>query len=237
VTPEQASHETRDAVAAWTGLFIQDAATFTRGTELGFEGMDFYVGGRGGALGDAPADVVVAVFTFFGAELVRDAWNRAGKVMLRAEAARAWADAAHAWARSLPDTVDWTRLAELAGRVVASAPEQGAPLFAGWRTLPEPTDAPALAVHRMNALRELRGALHAAAVLTVGLTPADAVAAFNPRLLPVLGWPATHGDLAPLKERWQLAEARTDRMFGRHLGVLEPDEREAFVDICKALPQ
>jgi hypothetical protein len=237
VTPEQASHETRDAIAAWAGEFIQQSATFARGAELGFEGMDFYVGGRGGVLGDVPADVVVAVFTFFGTDLIRDAWNRAGTVMLRSEAGRAWAEAAHAWARMLPDTVDWARLAELSGRVVANAPVQGAPLFAGWRTLAEPDDAPALAVHRMNALRELRGALHGSATLTVGLTPADAVAAFNARLLPVLGWPAAHGDLAPLKERWQLAEARTDRMFGRHLGVLESDEREEFVEICKALPE
>jgi len=236
VTPEQASHEIRDAVAAWTGGFIQESATFARGAELGFEGMDFYVGGRGGALGDVPADVVVAVFTFFGSELVRDAWDRARKVMPPREAARAWADAAHAWARALPGDFNWARLGELAGRVVANAPEQGAPLFAGWRTLTEPGDAPALAVHRMNALREPRGALHAAAVLTVGLTPADAVAAFNARLLPVLGWPAATGDPAPLKERWQLAEARTDRMFGRHLGVLEADERDEFVEICKALP-
>jgi hypothetical protein len=235
VTPEQASHETRDAVAAWAGDFIREPATHERGGELAFEGMDFYVGGRGGALGDVPAGVVVAVFTFFGADIIRDAWNRAGKVMLRNEAARAWADAAHAWARTLDAATDWGRLAELSGRVVAAAPEQGAPLFAGWRTLPEPDDAPALAVHRMNALRELRGALHAAAVLTVGLTPADAIAAFNARLLPVLGWPAEHSDIGPLKERWQLAEARTDRMFGRHLGVLEDAEREEFVEICKGL--
>jgi hypothetical protein len=237
VTPEQASHETRDAVAAWAGEFIQQPPTFARGAELGFEGFDFYVGGRGGALGDVPAGVVVAVFTFFGAELIRDAWNRAGTVMLRHEAAREWAESAHAWARTLGDSTDWARLAELSGRVVAAAPEQGAPLFAAWRTLAEPGDAAALAVHRMNALRELRGALHASAVLTVGLAPADAVAAFNARLLPVLGWPATHSDLAPLKERWQLAEARTDRMFGRHLGVLESGEREEFVEICKGLPE
>ncbi len=236
MTPEQASHETRDAVAAWAGEFIQQPETFARGAELGFDGMDFYVGGRGGALGDVPAGVVVAVFTFFGGDAIREAWDRAGTVMLRSEAARAWAEAAHTWARTLDDSTDWERLADLAGRVVANAPEQGAPLFAGWRTLPEPADAPALAVHRMNALRELRGAMHASATLTVSLTPADAVAAFNARLLPVLGWPETHGDLEQLKKLWQLAEARTDRMFGRHLGVLSSDEREEFVEICKGLP-
>ena len=44
---------------------MTDPATYAYGAELGFEGMDFYVAGRGGALGDVPADVVAAAFVFF----------------------------------------------------------------------------------------------------------------------------------------------------------------------------
>ena len=33
---------------------MTDPATYAYGAELGFEGMDFYVAGRGGALGDVP---------------------------------------------------------------------------------------------------------------------------------------------------------------------------------------
>ena len=79
-------------------------------------------------------------------------------------------------------------LAALLGRVVEAASVAGAPLFAGWRTLPEPDDAPALALHRLNALRELRGALHGAAVLTVGLSPVEAIVVHTPGMIPVFGW-------------------------------------------------
>ena len=122
--------------------------------------------------------------------------------------------------------LDWAELATLLGRVVAFAPVAGAPLFAGWRELPEPTDEPALALHRLNALRELRGALHGAAVLTVGLAPIEAIVVRTPTMIPMAGWTEVPEDASPFNERWALAEARTDRMFGRHLGVLDGDERE-----------
>ena len=76
----------------------------------------------------------------------------------------------------------------------------------------------ALALHRLNALRELRGALHGAAVLTVGLQPVEAIVVRTPRRCSsVFGWTDAPLDAAPFIERWALAEARTDRMVGRHL--------------------
>jgi len=36
-------------------------------------------------------------------------------------------------------------------------------------------------------------------------------------------------------ERWALAEARTDRMFGRHLAVLDDGERSLLVDLLPDL--
>ena len=46
----------------------------------------------------------------------------------------------------------------------------------------------ALALHRVNALRELRGALHGAAILATGVTPHGAVARRTPYMLGVFGW-------------------------------------------------
>jgi hypothetical protein len=106
-----------------------------------------------------------------------------------------------------------------------------APLLAGWRTLAEPDDAIALAYHRMNGLRELRGALHAAAVLTVGLTPFEAVAVRVPENLPLFGYTEPAPDPAPLRDRWQLAEARTDRMFGRAVAALDEPECKELVEL------
>ncbi len=238
MTPEQAAHEIREPIVRIPSGFMTDAATFGRGRELGFEGLDFYVAGRGGVLGDTHADVVVAAFVFFAPEPVHAAWVRSAAIMSREQAAREWAGVAHAWAEThLPDGIDWHTIAARLGRVVSTAPVAGAPLFAGWRALGEPEAAKALALHRMNALRELRGALHAASVLTVGLTPLEAIVVRSPAMLSVFGWPQPYPDPEPLHDRWGLAEARTDRMFGRHLAVLEETERAELVDLLVKIPQ
>ena len=232
MTPEQAAHDAREAIVRVPGGFMTDAATYARGAELGFEGADFYAAGRGGVLGDTHADVVAAAFVFFAPETVRAAWARSASVMSRERAARQWAAVAHAWAAAhLSNDVDWRTVASLLGRVVGAAPVAGAPLFAGWCVLDEPEEPKALALHRLNAMRELRGALHGAAVLTVGLSPVEAVVVRTPAMLPVFGWPEPHPDPKPLHERWALAEARTDSMLGRHLAVLDDAERTELVEL------
>jgi hypothetical protein len=236
ITPEQAAHDIREAVLRVPGRFMTDPATYARAVDLGFEGADFYIAGRGSALGEVPAGVVTAALVFFSPDVVEPAWERSARVMSRREAAEAWAAGLHVHARE-HDTgqVDWVELATLLGRVVAFAPVAGAPLFAGWRDLPEPDDAPALAMHRLNALRELRGALHGAAVLTVGLAPVEAIVVRTPDMVRTFGWTEAPADPAPFNERWALAEARTDRMFGRPLGVLDGDERGALVEMLGTL--
>ena len=236
MTPEQAAHDIASTVLSVGGAFMSDGPTYARGGELGFDGFDWYFAGRGGALGDVPADVAAASLVFFSRDVVAPAWDRTASVMPRRAAAEEWSACAHAWARAhVVDDVDYARLAELLGRVVRDAAVAGAPLFAGWRTLPEPDDAPALALHRLNALRELRGALHGAAILTVGLSPLEAVAVRSPAMVGLMGWPEPHPEPEPLHDRWGLAEARTDRMVGRQLAVLAPDEREELVTLVTAL--
>jgi hypothetical protein len=236
ITPEQAAHETRDAILSVGGRFMRSPDTYTHGGALGFDGLDFYVAGRAGVLGEVPGSVVTATLVFFSPDVVEPGWERSGSVMSRGEAAREWANCLHADAREWPaDVVDWAELATMLGRVVAFAPVAGAPLFAGWRELPEPDDEPALAMHRLNALRELRGALHGAAVLTVGLAPIEAIVVRTPTMIPMAGWTDVPEDASPFNERWALAEARTDRMFGRHLGVLDGDERATLVEMLGTL--
>jgi len=235
MTPEQAAHETREAIVRGTGRFMMDPEAYAHGQSLGFEGMDFYLGGRAGVLGDVPGDVAAAALVFFAPDTVCAMWERAGAVMSRAQAAQAWADWGYTWARAHFDAdLDWARLADLLGRIFTTAPVAGAPLFAGWRLLPAPDDPRARTIHGMNALRELRGALHGAAVLTVGLTPHEASSVRTPQMGAAFGWPEAVVDTAPLNERWSLAEARTDRMLGRHFGVLEEHERKELVEMLGA---
>jgi hypothetical protein len=232
ITPEQAAHELRAAVVDLPSRLMTNPEAYTRGGELGFVGIDFYMAGRGGALGDVPADVVTAAFVFFERNTVRVSWERSAAVMSRRSAAQEWAAVYAEWApRLLPDDRDWNACADLLGRVSDSALVSGAPIFAGWRDLPEPDDHRSLVLHRLNGLRELRGALHGAAVLTVGLLPKEAIAVQTPGMLKFYGWPTDRIDTEPLHQRWALAEARTDRMFGRHLTVLSDEERSALVEM------
>jgi hypothetical protein len=236
VTPEQAAHETASIVVSVPARFMTDPATYARGAELGFDGFDFYVAGRGGALGDVTASVVAAAFWVFAEDLVRAAWERTETVLPRRDAAVEWLACGHRYAAAhFADGPDYERTATLLGPIVASAAVAGAPMFAAVRELPEPTDARALVIHRLNALRELRGALHGAAILTVGLRPVEAIVARAPDSVGAFGWPAPFPPPEPLRERWSLAEARTDRMFGRHLAVLDEGERVEFVEALRAV--
>jgi len=72
-------------------------------------------------------------------------------------------------------------------------------------------------------------------VLTVGLTPFEAIAVRAPKMLAALGWAHDPPDPKPFNERWNLAEARTDRMLGRHLAALDEGERVELVDLLGRL--
>jgi hypothetical protein len=236
MTPEQAAHDTQRSVVDLPARFMTNAATFARGAELGFEGFDFYAAGRAGVLGDVPADVVVAALVYFEPQLLHDAWERSGKVMTRRAAAEEWNACGHAYARDqLPSSADDARLGELLGRIEDSASPVLAPVFSGYRVLPEPADPKELVYHRLYALRELRGAMHAAAVLTVGLTPQQALAVRTPQIASVFGWQTPLPEPDAFKERWMLAEARTDRMLGRHYAVLDADECAELVELLRSI--
>ena len=225
----------KDAVIEIPALFMMDGATYKHGATLGFEGIDFYFLGRGGALGDVDGDVVAAAFVFFNPAVVTEAWDRGRKVCPPADAARAFAATGHRWADAhLPAGVDYGRLAELLGRVLDASSVAGAPLFAGWRRLPEPESAAALALHRLNALRELRGALHGAAVLASGLTPPEALFVKTPFMSGLFGWGDPPAPTEAHRAVWAQAEAATDRAVARGFVALDDAERSELVDLVTA---
>lgn len=210
-----------------------DGATYKKGAELGFQGIDFYFAGRGGVLGEVDGDVVASAMMFFAPTTVCAAWANSAEVMPRTSASAAFADCMATWAHAhLGDDVDWARLAELAGKIVGSATVAGAPLFAAWRTAFASEDPMVLAVHRMNLLRELRMARHGAAVVALALDPADAVRHRSPQMLGIFGWSA--GDVsAEVAQAWDEAERMTNVATGRDYAVLDDAESAEFVELCR----
>lgn len=228
----EAARSTTDAVVDLPAKFMMDGDTYKRGAELGFDGVDFYVAGRGGVLGDVDADIVSAAFVYFNPVAVRRAWEASAPVCSRAEAAASFAGSAHRWAgEHLADGPDYSRLAELAGAIVARASAAAAPLFAGWRHLDVPEDPKAAVVHHLNALRELRGGLHGGAVLATGLSPLQAFAEHSPHMAGIFGWeelPSTDG----LAKQWQQAEDATNVALGLSFSALSAGELEELVNLA-----
>lgn len=225
---------TAPTVSTLSSGFMLDGATYKRGAQLGFGGIDFYFAGRGGVLGDVCGDVVASSFVFFSPTQVTTAWNASRDVMSRADTSAEFAGCMSAWADAhLDDSVDWARLAELAGTVADSATVAAAPLFAAWRAADVPTDPKQAALHRLNQLRELRMARHGAAVVAMGIDPADAVRHRTPHMLGVFGWEGTDVP-ADVVAAWAEAERLTNLATERDYSVLTDAESAEFVALCAA---
>jgi hypothetical protein len=105
----------------------------------------------------------------------------------------------------------------------------------GWRRLPLPSEPRALAVHHLNGLRELRGALHGGATLATGLTPLEAVLVKQPYMAPMFGWAEPHPDVSALSDRWQEAEDGTNRAIATAFATLDEAEREELAALVEQL--
>jgi hypothetical protein len=231
-----AAKATATAVSTIGSHFMLDGKTYARGAELGFTGLDFYVTGRGGVLGDVDADVVSAAFAFFEPAGVRSLWDAGKAVMPPSEAAEQFAACAAAWAEEhVPDDFDAARLATLAGQVVAGARPACAAVFCGWRALEVPSAPKAAAVHQMNALRELRHGLHAAAIIATGLTPIEALSVKTPQMAPIFGWPGPIEVTADQTATWEQAEAATTTAIAHAYESLSDDERTELTDLARTL--
>lgn len=214
--------------------FMLDRATYEYGGEIGFDGLDFYVCGRGGVLGQVEAAVVASAFVFFNPSMIRKRWERGLTVMTPREAAEAFASCLHRWAaQHLEEGVDYERLAELLGRLTSTASAAGAPLFAAWLSLDRPKDPRELAMHELNALRELRGALHSCAVLAAGLDPLVALLIKTPFMAGIFGWEEPFPEVELAREAWNEAEAATNWATGRLFKVLDEHEREELAALLE----
>ncbi|RZT84022.1 hypothetical protein EV383_0855 [Pseudonocardia sediminis] len=140
---------------------------------------DGYFAARAAPLGRVSAQIVHAAFySFADGEAARhipsawetvppevsfDAWRRGSAASVR----RILGD-------DLADSPGLARAAELVTRAATSAPTNGRVLYAGWRTLPVPTDPVTRLWHSATMLREHRGDGHVATLLGAGIGGAEA---------------------------------------------------------------
>jgi hypothetical protein len=235
LTPARAAAAVKDAVGGWGFAWMSDPGVRARGkAEHGLRGRPLYHLGRGGALGDVPAEVVVAAEAFFPPAVVRAAWEEGRALADPLEAARFYAGCcADVFRERYGDRPDLDRLVALLEPVVDGAEGAGLPLFVGWRALPRPDDAAGRAGLLLNVLREHRGAVHAAAVAAVGLGPLEAIMAgsYGEANARFFEWPEPYPDGAPHRARWDAAEDLTSAAAGRAYDPLTPPERAELVGL------
>ncbi|WP_261808762.1 SCO6745 family protein [Nonomuraea sp. C10] len=213
--------------------------------EHGLGPREFYFRGRCGVLGECEADVVTSVAVFFPPEHVRQSWE-GGRKMPVDQAVELAAGACQDWGRRKLGGYDGcARIAELLEKVVKAASPVGAPLFAGWRAVPLAGDPPARAVQLMHVVRELRGGLHANAVLAAGLSPLEATLAADHDATPFghrsgemiaqfFQWPEPYPTPGPdVVARRAAAEDATDDLMAPVFSVLNDDESDELIALLR----
>lgn len=238
-TAEQTSAAVKNDIARLGGGFMLSDQAKAAGKSAGVRGRAFYMLGRGGVLGDVDPIVVAAAFHFFPEDKVVEGWNEARAVLTPTGAVSLFTGMCQEWGRQhLAEAKDLDRLAELLEKAAGAAPIAGAPLFAGWRAVPLPEDAPARVAQLSHVLREYRGGVHGMCCVASGLTGQQSVllggGEGNAKFF---GWPEPFEDVADLAPRRTAAEELTDTIAAAPWAALPDDERDELVPLLAAVSQ
>ena len=174
-------------------------------------GMRGYFASRSAALGQVPAEVVIATFYNFAPAQVRKAIPSVWDVTSPDAVLAARLEGADAAVRRLlPDDVGsdaMARAAELAREATTALDVVGRPLFAAHAALPWPEPAHLQLWHAATLLREHRGDGHIAALVLEGLTGLEAAVSYvaTGKSMPEDLMKATRGYS---DEEWLAARAR-----------------------------
>jgi hypothetical protein len=234
MTPEETVAALKKPIGDLGMQFMADPLTREAGKARGLRGRPLYHLGRGGALGDVPAEIVVAAFTFFPPAVVIEHWNAGRQVMSPADGARLYAEQCNEWGRrNFTGVAGIGRVLELLERVVDNAEGAGLPLFVGWRLLPRPDDVPGRLAQVVNVMREHRGSVHACAVAAVGLGPLEAnlAGSYGTAVAKFFEWPEPYPDPEPYKAQWEQAEWITSTGAAPPYKTLTAEERAELVEL------
>lgn len=221
---------------------------------------DGYFASRAAPLGRVPAQVVHAAFYSFAegeaARHIPGAWETIPPETSFA----AWRRGSAASVRRIlgegpAGSPGLARAADLLMKAATNAPTQGRVMYAGWRTLPVPTDPVTRLWHSATMLREHRGDGHVAALLAarIGGTEAHVLSALDQGIHPPESFGRIHhlpaqrlaAVMAGLRERGlvdtdgrftdtgretkQRIETLTDELAAEPYDSLSPDELAELV--------
>lgn len=219
----------RDAACERIGLiggaYYFEPETFEVAERVGLDGMQAYVLGRGGVLGDVDPAVVASAFGYFNPAMIDEVWRSAVARVSPRRGADLYAEACEGFGRAkLAGGPDLSPLCTALDEVRRAIDPRGLPFYAAHAVQPLPDDPPGRVMRLIALLREWRGAAHLAAVIACGLDPKTAHYLRRPHDMGLFGWdedeivPVTEADRQALRQ----ADELTDQMVAPAYDTLKP---------------
>jgi hypothetical protein len=208
------------------------------GKELGLGGMEFYVQGRGGQLGDTDGLAVAAAFGYFNPSLIKSVWDAAcAKVSPRAAGTAHMLACANLGRAKLSGVSNIDALAAALAKVNNAADPDGLALYAAIATEPLPSDAPGQVMQLIAVLREFRGSAHLVALRAAGIDSKTAHASKRPDMWKQFGYPEDEMPTIDdaVKAKMAAAEALTDAIVAPAYAVLNDAERQTLATGLQAV--
>ena len=212
-------------------------STIDTGKSLGLKGMEFYVAGRGGALGDCDGSVVAAAFGYFNPIIIKAAWSLAiAKHPARALGSAHYECAAVFGREKLATLPNLAEVVSAMQKVFDAMDPDGLALFAAFKSLPLVDDLPGRAMQLAASLREYRGSAHLVAIRAHGVSAIQAHYVKRPKDMKMFGWseseyPQVDGET---RARMVAVEELTDALCIAPYSVLNESERVSLVAGAKA---
>jgi hypothetical protein len=202
------------------------------GEKFGLNGMEFYVLGRGGGLGDCDGAALAANFGYFNPAVIGGAWESAKAKCAPRVAGRAHLECSADFGRAkFAGIANLDAFVAAADAVNSAADPDGLGLYAAMKCDPLVADVPGRAMQLATVLREFRGSAHLAAIRAAGLTSKVAHFIKRPNDAKMFGW--SEDDVAKVTDaqraQWDTAEKLTDEIVAPAYGVLDAAGRAAFL--------
>lgn len=231
-------------IQQFTRGWMMAEATYAYGVELGFAtGRQFWVVGRAGVIGEAPAEVAVGALAFHAPEHVIEAWHAVPAGMTHLQVSEHYQGRIHQWGDEVISRFDperMERLDALGRRIIDAAPACLGALFTGWRRMPIPSSVGARVALTTHILREMRAAAHINAIIAAGITPLDAILASTnapPRTGPAyaeqMGFKGPFRDPEEVRAQRLEAERLTGAILEPYFAVLSPTELADFGELVE----
>lgn len=251
---EQTASQIASPVGATGGRFMLSTKTYEGGMVHGYEGLDFYFHGRGGAmalLGEVvTVDLIKIEFGLFNPQVVDAMWALGEEKHPPEIAAKFFIEQGYAWAeKGLSPETDWLPLIEITQQIFGTTQwEQAAAqafdagddptnpalrLVTGWTQMDWPDDRRHGGLHAIHLLRELRGGIH---VLELHKRQCDALQSVLHQgaemTAQILGWSEPFPEVSEeTKAAWAEAETATNARMATFLAPLSAEDQSRLVQL------